>query len=155
MLEQLGLVNGIVTEDSDAFVFGGQVVYKNIFDDQKYIIVYQAEDAVAEMNLTRDSMVTLAMLLGGDCTEGIKGVGIVNGMEVVQAFDVADGVKNGLTRFQKWLDGFHPASHTNNPDDALLSKLSTKQNSTKNTDRPMQDGSRQSNFPMKKFLMHT
>ena len=34
-LEALGLVDGVVTEDSDAFVFGGKKVYKNIFDDQK------------------------------------------------------------------------------------------------------------------------
>jgi DNA excision repair protein ERCC-5 len=127
MLEELGLVDGIVTEDSDAFVFGGQVVYKNIFDDQKYVEVYHAKDAVAEMNLTRDSMVALAMLLGGDYTEGVKGVGIVNGMEVVQAFDVADGVKSGLTRFRKWLDGFDPASGMNAPDDASSSELSNEQ----------------------------
>jgi DNA excision repair protein ERCC-5 len=71
----LGLVNGIVTEDSGAFVFGGQVVYKNIFDYQKYVKAYQAEDAVAKMNLTWDSMVALAMLLGGDYTEGVKALG--------------------------------------------------------------------------------
>ena len=127
MLEQLGLVDGVVTEDSDAFVFGGQVVYKNIFDDQKYVEVYHAKDAVSEMNLTRDSMVALAMLLGGDYTEGVKGVGIVNGMEVLQAFEVADGVKNGLTRFRKWLDGFDPASRKNDPDDPSSSELNEEQ----------------------------
>lgn len=108
-LERLGLVDGIVTEDSDAFVFGGQHVYKNIFDDQKYVEVYNAADAKREMNLTRDSLVALAMLLGGDYTEGVKGVGIVNGMEIVQAFDVSTDVQVGLERFRQWLDGFDPA----------------------------------------------
>jgi len=107
-LERLGLVDGIVTEDSDTFVFGGQVVYKNIFDDKKYVEVYHAKDATEEMNLTQDSLVALAMLLGGDYTEGVKGVGIVNGMEVLQAFDVAQDCEEGLKRFRKWLDGFDP-----------------------------------------------
>lgn len=107
-LERLGLVDGIVTEDSDTFVFGGQVVYKNIFDDKKYVEVYHAKDASEEMNLTHDSLIALAMLLGGDYTEGVKGVGIVNGMEVLQAFDVAQDCEAGLKRFRKWLDGFDP-----------------------------------------------
>ena len=108
MLEKLGLVDGIVTEDSDAFVFGGQAIFKNIFDDQKYVEVYSAKDAENEMNLTHDGFVALAMLLGGDYTEGVKGVGIVNGMEVLQAFDVSHDLKEGLVRFRKWLDGFDP-----------------------------------------------
>lgn len=31
--------------------------------------------------------------------------GIVNGMEILQAFPVADGVREGLTTFKNWLDG--------------------------------------------------
>jgi DNA excision repair protein ERCC-5 len=108
MLEKLGLVDGIVTEDSDVFVFGGKRVYKNIFDDQKYVEVYDAADAEREMNLTRDGLVALAMLLGGDYTEGVKGVGIVNGMEIIDAFDVSQDLKIGLEKFRKWLDGFNP-----------------------------------------------
>lgn len=72
-LEQLGLVDGIVTEDSDTFVFGGKNVYKNIFDSQKYVEVYKAEDACREFSLTHESFIALAMLLGGDYTEGVKG----------------------------------------------------------------------------------
>jgi DNA excision repair protein ERCC-5 len=49
--------------------------------------------------------IALAMLLGGDYTEGVKGVGIVNGMEILQAFPVAGGVKEGLLAFRHWLDG--------------------------------------------------
>lgn len=115
-LEKLKLVDGIVTEDSDTFVFGGQVVYKNIFDDQKYVEVYNAKDASEEMNLTRDALVALALLLGGDYTEGVKGVGIVNGMEILHAFDVHEDCKAGLTRFKQWLDGFDLADASSSKD---------------------------------------
>lgn len=104
-LENLGLVHGIVTEDSDVFVFGGRIVYKNIFEEQKYAEVYSADDADREMGLGRNQMVALAMLLGGDYTEGVKGVGIVNAMETLEAFDMSQGVKAGLLDFRKWLHG--------------------------------------------------
>jgi hypothetical protein len=34
-LEEMGVVNGVVTDDSDAFLFGAKTVYKNIFEDKK------------------------------------------------------------------------------------------------------------------------
>jgi DNA excision repair protein ERCC-5 len=32
-------VDGVVTEDSDSFLFGAKSVYKNIFNDKKYVEV--------------------------------------------------------------------------------------------------------------------
>lgn len=128
-LEELKLVDGTVTEDSDIFVFGGQTVYKNIFADKMYAEAYVAKDADREMRLNRNAFVALAMLLGSDYTEGVKGknlpglitflflflscycvkgVGIVNAMEVLKAFDVTHSTKDGLTQFREWLDGFDP-----------------------------------------------
>ena len=40
---QLGLVDGIVTEDSDALLFGAETVYRNIFSDKKYVEVSSAD----------------------------------------------------------------------------------------------------------------
>jgi DNA excision repair protein ERCC-5 len=112
-LEELGLVDGIVTEDSDIFVFGGKKVYKNFFDEQKYVEAYFAKDIERDLALKRHQLVALAMLLGGDYTDGVKGVGIVNGMEVLQAFAIHDsdeGIRDGLHRFREWLDGFDDPS---------------------------------------------
>ena len=114
-LEQLGLVDGIVTEDSDVFVFNGRTVYKNIFDEQKYAEVYRAEDAEREMRIGRNAMIALAMMLGSDYTEGIKGVGIVNAMEILDTFDVSQDLKGGLSSFKKWLDGFDPSDFGGKP----------------------------------------
>ncbi|KAL3806169.1 hypothetical protein ACHAXA_003461, partial [Cyclostephanos tholiformis] len=108
-LEELGLVDGIVTEDSDIFVFGGKKVYKNFFDEQKYVEAYFAKDIERDLALRRHQLVALAMLLGGDYTDGVKGVGIVNGMEILQAFAIHDsdeGIRDGLQKFREWLDGF-------------------------------------------------
>jgi DNA excision repair protein ERCC-5 len=33
-------VDGVVTEDSDIFLFGGKCVYKNIFEEKKFVEVH-------------------------------------------------------------------------------------------------------------------
>ena len=137
VLESLGLVHGIVTDDSDVFLFGGKKVaqvynnhnynshthnhplqyhpcylawihythihahihthtkvYKNIFDASRFVECYSSKHLRAELGLTRELCVGLAMLLGSDYTDGINGVGIVNACEVLTAFCVRPSQQN-------------------------------------------------------------
>ena len=120
-LEKLGLADGVITEDSDAIVFGSAAVYRHCFDDKKFVEVYLASDA-QKIGVGLNEKIALAMLLGGDYTDGVKGVGIVNGMEILQTFSVKNGVRDGLAAFRKWLDGF----------DGLKEKVEDKNNSALN-----------------------
>ena len=38
-LEQAGLVDGVVTEDNDALLFGARAVYRHLFDPQHHVEV--------------------------------------------------------------------------------------------------------------------
>lgn len=96
------------------------LVYKNIFESQKYAECYTATDAEREMNISRNSFVALAMLLGGDYTEGVKGVGIVNAMELLEAFDVKEDLMDGLQKFRVWLDGFDPVDGIKSTSDDII-----------------------------------
>lgn len=83
-------------------------ILQNFFNEQKYVEAYFAKDIQKDLALGRSQLVALAMLLGGDYTDGVKGVGIVNGMEILQSFTIEDGkegVRDGLQRFREWLDG--------------------------------------------------
>ena len=98
-LERLGLVQGTITDDSDAFLFGSTRVYRNIFRDGKYVEEYAMEAVTSELGLTRDMLVRSALLLGSDYTRGIKGVGEVNTLEILSAFPG----DQGLRTFAEWL----------------------------------------------------
>ncbi|KAL6551505.1 hypothetical protein OROGR_007659 [Orobanche gracilis] len=109
-MELSNLVDGVVTDDSDAFLFGARSVYKNIFDDRKYVETYFMKDIENELGLDREKLIHMALLLGSDYTEGISGIGIVNAIEVVNAFPG----KDGLREFREWIES---------PDPSILGKL--------------------------------
>ncbi|GAA5891287.1 hypothetical protein JCM6882_004646 [Rhodosporidiobolus microsporus] len=92
------LVDGIVTDDSDVFLFGGSRIYRNMFNESKYVECYLLADLEREIGLDRDKLVRLAYLLGSDYTEGLPGVGPVQGMELLEEFPGKDGLK----RFREW-----------------------------------------------------
>ena len=88
---------------------------RNIFDERKYVEAFMASDIERELGLRRVDLVALALLLGSDYTEGVRGVGIVNATEIVRAFPCPGAAggeegppEQGLQRFKRWLDGFDP-----------------------------------------------
>lgn len=97
-LVQLGLVDGIVTDDSDIFLFGGTRVYKNMFNSNKFVECYLSADLDKELSLSREQLISLAQLLGSDYTEGLSGIGPVTAVEILSEFPGADA----LVEFRKW-----------------------------------------------------
>ena len=102
-LELAGLVDGVVTEDNDTFLFGGRRVYRNLFDSNKEVEAYDMCDIEAELALSREKLVALAQLLGSDYADGVHGIGIVNAMEVLSSWVGSSGtMAGGLQGFAKW-----------------------------------------------------
>lgn len=97
-LVSLGLVDGVITDDSDVFLFGAQRVYKNMFNQSKTVEAFLLSDLERELGLDRDTLIRLAYLLGSDYTEGLKGAGPVVAMELLQEFPG----KDGLHKFADW-----------------------------------------------------
>jgi DNA excision repair protein ERCC-5 len=99
-LEMEGIVDGVVTEDSDVFLFGARHVYKDIFDQNQFVEEYTMKTIYDDTGLQREDLILLALMLGSDYTIGVWGIGPVNGMETVQAFHDFEGIQ----RFKEWAD---------------------------------------------------
>ncbi|KAI0077931.1 PIN domain-like protein [Panus rudis PR-1116 ss-1] len=97
-LLSLTLVDGIITDDSDVFLFGGSRVFKNMFNQSKTVECFRLSDLERELGLDRDKLIRLAYLLGSDYTEGLPGVGPVVAMELLTEFPGTDG----LHKFAEW-----------------------------------------------------
>ena len=94
-LVSLGLVDGIVTDDSDIFLFGGTRIYKNMFNQAKFVECYLASDLEKEYSLDRQKLIRFAHLLGSDYTEGLPSVGPVTALEILSEFET-------LEQFAEW-----------------------------------------------------
>ena len=97
-LVSLGIVDGIITDDSDVFLFGGERVFKNMFNQSKTVECFLLRDLDRELGLDRDKLVRLAYLLGSDYVEGLPGIGPVVAMELLNEFPGEDG----LHKFKDW-----------------------------------------------------
>ncbi|CAG8494855.1 9314_t:CDS:10 [Paraglomus occultum] len=95
---RLSLADAIVSDDCDVFLFGGSRVYKNMFNNHKYVECYLASDIERELHLDREKLIIMALLLGSDYAEGLQGVGVVTAMEILNEFQGEDV----LVSFRDW-----------------------------------------------------
>ena len=103
----MGLVDGTITEDSDAFLFGSRRVYKGVFSRKPTVVEYSANLLEAKVGLDRERLIMLALFLGCDYCEGVKGVGLVNGMEIISSYEDFESLirwKEWAMRPDLWLD---------------------------------------------------
>eukprot|EP01113_Clastostelium_recurvatum_P013511 TRINITY_DN17174_c0_g2_i6.p1 TRINITY_DN17174_c0_g2~~TRINITY_DN17174_c0_g2_i6.p1 ORF type:complete len:600 (+),score=166.58 TRINITY_DN17174_c0_g2_i6:40-1839(+) len=92
-LNSCGLVDGVVTDDSDVFLFGASTVYRNLFDPRKFVERYRASEIKEKVGLDRDGLISFALLLGSDYTLGVHGIGLVNAIELLNEFHTLENFK--------------------------------------------------------------
>ncbi|KAH9927787.1 PIN domain-like protein, partial [Fomitopsis serialis] len=72
LLNQLGLIDGVLTDDSDVFLFGARTVIRNYEAKAKMLTVTHAFSVSTHESvlLSRSGMILMALLMGGDYDEG-------------------------------------------------------------------------------------
>ncbi|KAI3637862.1 hypothetical protein MIR68_004511 [Amoeboaphelidium protococcarum] len=103
-LQKIGLVDGIISDDSDVFAFGATKVYRNFYNQAKFLEYFSKDDIERHLCLTVERIIFLAYLLGCDYTDGVGGIGVVGAMEVLAEFDSSDMIGN-LAIFQSICTG--------------------------------------------------
>jgi len=101
-LNRLGCVDGCITDDNDAFLFGASVVYRHYTCDKKRVEnlrCYEAAVIEEQLGLTQDHLIAMALILGCDYgLSGIKGVGKERALDVLQSWPGCDP----LERLSQW-----------------------------------------------------
>ncbi|XP_060203589.1 single-strand DNA endonuclease 1 [Lycium barbarum] len=86
LLNSESFCDGCFTSDSDAFLFGARTVYRDIcLGDGGYLVCYEMDDIERKLGLGRNSLITLAVILGGDYSEGVYGLGRESACQIVKS----------------------------------------------------------------------
>lgn len=103
-LARLKLVDGVITDDSDIFLFGGQRVFKNMFNQNQVVQCFTEGDLERELGLDRERLIDIAFLLGSDYTEGLPGFGPITSMEVLSEFGTVKSFAEWWRKVQQGKD---------------------------------------------------
>ncbi|KAL0400772.1 UNVERIFIED_CONTAM: Flap endonuclease GEN-like 2 [Sesamum latifolium] len=86
LLNSESLCDGVFTSDSDAFLFGARTVYRDIcLGEGGYVVCYEMDDIERQLGFGRNSLITLAILLGSDYTQGVRGFGPESACQIVKS----------------------------------------------------------------------
>uniref|UniRef100_A0A8C6YEC2 DNA repair protein complementing XP-G cells n=1 Tax=Naja naja TaxID=35670 RepID=A0A8C6YEC2_NAJNA len=121
VLDLTDQTSGTITDDSDIWLFGGRHVYKNFFNQSKYVEYYQYVDFQNQLGLDRNKLINLAYLLGSDYTEGIPNVGYVTAMEILNEFP-GRGLEPLLKLMEWWAEAQKNKKIRPNPYDTKVKK---------------------------------
>ncbi|RUS76475.1 hypothetical protein EGW08_015759 [Elysia chlorotica] len=97
------LVDGVLSSDGDAIVYGAPVVYKGMFTDKKEqkASKFTMGNIVSKLQMDRNDLVTFALLSKGDISDGVHSVGEKRIHELLKELK-NNGVKDSLERLKSW-----------------------------------------------------
>jgi hypothetical protein len=111
-LSERGIVDAIMTEDSDVFLFGARYVLRGFFApagaSDHYGVSAHDMRHLERTGITRELLIAVAMVMGSDYTKGVKGFTVPRAIDMLANFadfgeKAFDGDNDGTN------DGQHPA----------------------------------------------
>lgn len=107
-------MDGVLTSDSDALLYGARTVYRDIEAQNKFeyaVDLYEMSVIEEQLGMTRETLVAMAMLVGCDYDKGIKDIGIEKAQELFR--ELRSNHMDPLTRIKSWRENHELEKLTN------------------------------------------
>ncbi|XP_025076806.1 flap endonuclease GEN homolog 1-like [Pomacea canaliculata] len=103
-LNQKGIVDACLSDDSDAFLYGAKTIYRRFNLDQKTAECYRMCDIESSLNLQRSDLVVLGLLSGCDYSKGVEGIGAKKAYNLICSMkeNQQAGQEDVLSRIVNW-----------------------------------------------------
>ncbi|CAF4212837.1 unnamed protein product, partial [Rotaria sp. Silwood2] len=92
--------DGVITDDSDVWLFGASHVYRNFFRQNQLVEYYDSTIIANQLGFDRELMIAIGMIVGSDYTKGIPNAGIMTALEILQEFHGT--CMERLEKFRRW-----------------------------------------------------
>jgi flap endonuclease-1 len=92
------IVDGIVTDDSDILLFGGNNIIKNFtITTKNKMQIINLKTILKDFKFTQKQLIELGILLGSDYSKTVKGIGAITAYKLLQKYgSIKNIIKNGL-----------------------------------------------------------
>ncbi|XP_020115219.1 flap endonuclease GEN-like 2 isoform X2 [Ananas comosus] len=143
LLNSASFCDGCFTSDSDIFLFGARTVYRDIILEGGYVICYEMVDVERKLGFGRNSLISLAVLLGGDYSNRVYGFGPETACRIVKSIGddaiLQQIMSEGLTIARK-NNGKKKPGKLANTDVNKENEICPKQNFCETGNKPVSDG---------------
>ncbi|KAK2653826.1 hypothetical protein Ddye_013682 [Dipteronia dyeriana] len=86
LLNSESLCDGCFSSDSDIFLFGARTVYRDIcLGEGGHVVCYEMADIERKLGFGRNSLIALALILGSDYSQGVRGLGPESACQIVKS----------------------------------------------------------------------
>ena len=82
----LGICDGVITDDSDIFLFGNVRVYKDVFKKDRDMRCFTSDEVKEGLGLNRRALIDIAQFVGSDYCTGVRGIGCVLALEIISKY---------------------------------------------------------------------
>ncbi|KAJ6761336.1 FLAP ENDONUCLEASE FAMILY MEMBER [Salix purpurea] len=90
LLNSESLCDGCFSSDSDVFLFGARTVYRDICLGEGHVVCYEMAEVERKLGFGRNSLITLALILGSDYSPGVHGLGPESACQIVSSIGDSD-----------------------------------------------------------------
>ncbi|MHC1584890.1 MAG: flap endonuclease-1, partial [Candidatus Syntropharchaeia archaeon] len=99
-----GNAHCVATQDYDSLLFGAPVLIRNLTSDPKKLEMVELKKELERLGITRSQLIDIALLIGTDYNEGIKGIGPKKGLKLIKKYGDIRKVLSSLRKEIKNVD---------------------------------------------------
>ena len=97
-----GIVDGVISEDSDVLVNGGKTFIRGFNPDKNTVEEYNLDKILTSLEITFEQFIDLCILCGCDYTTKINGIGSITAFKLIKSYKNIENIVDWICKNKKY-----------------------------------------------------